>query len=311
MTWGRLDDMLNRSDKWRTLRRTDAGHMAGMTWIFWLSYCLQDDRLDGFVPASELNRRDEKAATELVSVGLWEAVEGGFHFHDFEKYAMSPEALAKRRADDAKRKRDQRERDAVTNESQRDMQRDSHPQSHRDPGIPVSRLPSPDVETPSESLAPPSAAPDRPKKPRKPKEPAEHTDTHKLRTAFEAAFLALYGHAATWNAACGAQASRIVKQHGLAECGRRLGIYFNDAPHWMTEGSRDFLSFARFFDKLAIGASGGGLNGTTNGTHRGPFQSPGAAAIARGDRFGEMAERAAAYEARQRALAAGGSDGSV
>lgn len=113
MPWGRMDDKFHRNAKVRSLRRLRGGRDALGAWVFWWSWCLDDPDLTGFVPSDELPSADEKAAELLVQVGLWDEVEGGYRFHDFDKYNPTREQL------DAKRKAD-RERVAAKREATRE-----------------------------------------------------------------------------------------------------------------------------------------------------------------------------------------------
>lgn len=86
MTWGKMDDKFHRNRKVRELRRMKGGREALGDWAFWWSWCLDDPKLDGVVPAFELDAADLRSAKLLVDVGLWDAVEGGYRFHDFHEY---------------------------------------------------------------------------------------------------------------------------------------------------------------------------------------------------------------------------------
>jgi hypothetical protein len=100
MPWGKMDDKFHRHQKVRALRRDKAGREALGVWVFWWSWCLDDSELTGFVPRDELSASDLKAAEVLVRVELWDKVEGGFQFHNFEKWNPKREQVeAKREAD--------------------------------------------------------------------------------------------------------------------------------------------------------------------------------------------------------------------
>jgi hypothetical protein len=75
---------------------------------------------DGFVPAAAMVMLQAKAknATELVKSGLWDAVKGGYQFHDWLKYQPSKQQVESERAANAERQkkwRDSRKGNAVTN----------------------------------------------------------------------------------------------------------------------------------------------------------------------------------------------------
>lgn len=75
---------------------------------------------DGFVPAAAMVMLQAKAknATELVKSGLWDAVKGGYQFHDWLKYQPSKQQVESERAANAERQkkwRDSRKSNAVTN----------------------------------------------------------------------------------------------------------------------------------------------------------------------------------------------------
>lgn len=86
MTWGKMDDKFHRNRKIRELRRSRNGREAIGLWCFCWSWCLDDPELTGVVPADELDDRDKKCASLLVSVGLWTQLTDGYAFHDFHVY---------------------------------------------------------------------------------------------------------------------------------------------------------------------------------------------------------------------------------
>lgn len=88
MAWGRLDDGLHKSVKWR---RATKGARALWTTAF--SWCL-DELTDGFVPDDMLRVLDgtKKEAQTLVDVGLWETRKHGWKFHDWHDY--NPDAAS-------------------------------------------------------------------------------------------------------------------------------------------------------------------------------------------------------------------------
>ena len=103
MPWGRMDDKFHRHQKVRALRRDKAGREALGVWVFWWSWCLDDAELTGFVPRDELSPADLKAAEVLVRVDLWDKVEGGFRFHNFQKWNPTRDQVEAKREADRKR----------------------------------------------------------------------------------------------------------------------------------------------------------------------------------------------------------------
>jgi hypothetical protein len=82
VTWGKVDDKLHSSPKWRGCSKG-----ARALWVTSLSWCM-DQLTDGRVPVGMLAVLDgtKREAGELVRVGLWETVEGGWVFHDWSEY---------------------------------------------------------------------------------------------------------------------------------------------------------------------------------------------------------------------------------
>jgi hypothetical protein len=89
MPWGKMDDKFHRNRKVIPLGQTAVGLQALGVWTFWWSWCLDDPELTGFVPLEELRDDERKSAALLVQVGLWDAVDGGFRFHDWRAYEKS------------------------------------------------------------------------------------------------------------------------------------------------------------------------------------------------------------------------------
>lgn len=103
MPWGKMDDKFHRHQKVRALRRDKAGREALGVWVFWWSWCLDDSELTGFVPREELSAADLKCAEVLVKVNLWDKVDGGFQFHNFQKWNPSRDQVEAKREADRKR----------------------------------------------------------------------------------------------------------------------------------------------------------------------------------------------------------------
>ena len=90
MTWGKVDDKLHGSVKWR--RATKA---ARALWTTALSWC-SDQENDGTVPADMLRYLDGTAAeaASLVSSGLWNVTDSGWSFHNWSEY--NPDAASRK-----------------------------------------------------------------------------------------------------------------------------------------------------------------------------------------------------------------------
>jgi len=82
MAWGKVDDKLHASVKWR---RASKGGRA--LWTTALSWC-SDQENDGRVPMDMLRILDGTPADarSLVHAGLWDATEDGWIFHDWTDY---------------------------------------------------------------------------------------------------------------------------------------------------------------------------------------------------------------------------------
>ena len=116
MAWGKVDDRLHSTRKWR---RTSKGGRA--LWTTALSWCMSE-LTDGHVPADMLpvldgNRAD---AASLVASGLWHTEQDGWYFHDWLDYQPSKERITEERAAAAERQR-------VAREKARDKRRDAEP----------------------------------------------------------------------------------------------------------------------------------------------------------------------------------------
>jgi hypothetical protein len=88
MPWGKVDDKLHSSVKWRR-----ASKPARALWTTALSWC-SDHPSDGFVPEDMLALLDgtKSEAAVLVKVGLWDRSEGGWTFHDWSDH--NPDAAS-------------------------------------------------------------------------------------------------------------------------------------------------------------------------------------------------------------------------
>jgi len=124
MTWGRIDDKLHSSPKWRSATKG-----ARSLWTTALSWSM-DQLTDGAIPRYMLPVLDgtKAEAASLVACGLWRATDEGWQFHDWEDYQPSrAQVLAER---DAAKERQKRARDK-SRESRRESRRDG-PVTHGD-----------------------------------------------------------------------------------------------------------------------------------------------------------------------------------
>lgn len=112
MTWFKVDDGFWSHPKTSSLR-----DCAVTLWVRAGSYCCQH-LTDGFVPVGSLRLLgNPEAADELVEVGLWKPVVGGWVFHDWQEYQETSEVVRKRRdqaRERQRRSREQREQSHVT-----------------------------------------------------------------------------------------------------------------------------------------------------------------------------------------------------
>lgn len=95
MTWGKVSDRLHSHSKVRRAREAMA------LWVLALSWSC-DELTGGVVPEDmpELLIQGGSAMAErLVSVGLWERIESGFRFHDWDEYQPSAEDEKQRRSE--------------------------------------------------------------------------------------------------------------------------------------------------------------------------------------------------------------------
>jgi hypothetical protein len=91
MGWVALDDGFFANPKILA-----AGHAAAGLYAMGLSYCGKY-LTDGFIPRAWLIGTPKKLAAQLVETGLWEEVDGGYFFPDYEEYNPSREKVEERR----------------------------------------------------------------------------------------------------------------------------------------------------------------------------------------------------------------------
>jgi hypothetical protein len=102
MTWFKVDDSFYDHPK-----VDDLPDSAGMLWLRAGSYCARH-LTDGVVPDRRARRmcdNPDEGIKALLDSGLWEIVEGGYRFHDWEKYQPTrDEVLADRESNAARQK---------------------------------------------------------------------------------------------------------------------------------------------------------------------------------------------------------------
>lgn len=105
MSWFKVDDTLHSHPK---VRR--AGAAAAGVWVTAGSYCMAY-KTDGFVPAWWLDswgKAGRIAARNLVEAGLWDQVQDGYVFHDWDDYQPTSDEIEQAR--EKSRERQQRRR---------------------------------------------------------------------------------------------------------------------------------------------------------------------------------------------------------
>lgn len=135
MPWVKLDDAFPEHAK---IER--AGEAAAWMFVCGLCYCSRA-LTDGFISAARMRRLTtgrypEKTASRLVSVGLWDRVEGGFAVHDYLDFQPpSIDVKAKRRANAERQARHRARRSHA------------HSNALRQPLVTPSVTPSPRAQT--------------------------------------------------------------------------------------------------------------------------------------------------------------------
>jgi len=133
MTWFKVDDSFPQHPKELRIPRSKRAASVGWWGLAgpWCARNLTDGYLDEHM-VEELGGTGEQAE-ELVRVGLWERVEGGFRFHDWADWQPTRARVEERRDAEARRKQEwrdrkraQREEDPpVTTGQPQDSRRDS------------------------------------------------------------------------------------------------------------------------------------------------------------------------------------------
>nr|DAH25695.1 MAG TPA: replisome organizer [Caudoviricetes sp.] len=112
--WAKIDDKLWMHPKWVSLPDS-----AKALWVSALSYCACYET-DGHVPSKTLsilcpNKRHDRVANLLIKCGLWEPIDGGYVFHDWERYQPTKARKDAERKDKRDRMRALRARSVTSN----------------------------------------------------------------------------------------------------------------------------------------------------------------------------------------------------
>jgi hypothetical protein len=106
VTWFKVDDRFHSHPKVLALRAGQHEETAIALWVKAGSWCASN-LTDGAVPTYVLNtlvrRNAEKAAAELVRVGLWETADDGFRFRSWDEYQPTKDAVESRRRKNAEK----------------------------------------------------------------------------------------------------------------------------------------------------------------------------------------------------------------
>lgn len=115
VTWARTDDTFCDHPKVVRLRSTRAGREALGLWIVAAAWCARQ-LTDGEIPEAVVRSLgwSNARALLLADAGLWQAIEGGWRFHDWADYNPSRSAVHEKRAQDIERKRKSRSLSART-----------------------------------------------------------------------------------------------------------------------------------------------------------------------------------------------------
>lgn len=112
--WAKIDDKLWMHPKWINLPDS-----AKALWVTALSYCACYET-DGHVPSKTLsilcpNKRRDRVASVLVKSGLWDPIDDGYVFHDWEHYQPTKARKDAERKDKRNRMRALRARSVTSN----------------------------------------------------------------------------------------------------------------------------------------------------------------------------------------------------
>jgi hypothetical protein len=120
MTWFKVDDQFHSHPK---VMATDPAALG--LWVVAGSWC-SAGLTDGFVPDYALVRLlpgAVKLATKLVAAGLWTRVDGGYQFHGWHERNPTSEREKERRANNARRQQEYRDRRNALRNGNRDSSR--------------------------------------------------------------------------------------------------------------------------------------------------------------------------------------------
>lgn len=104
MTWFKVDDRFHSHPKVLALRSGQHEETAIVLWVKAGSWCasnLTNGAVPTYVLSSLVRKNAEKAAAELVRVGLWEATASGFQFRKWNEYQPTKETVEARRRKNA------------------------------------------------------------------------------------------------------------------------------------------------------------------------------------------------------------------
>lgn len=103
LSWVRVDAALASNHKTLALLGQKGGDRALNTYIFGLGHCASQGT-DGFIPTAALGliHGTPKAAQQLVEVGLWHPLPGGWDVNDYTDYQPSDDE-SKARSDKARK----------------------------------------------------------------------------------------------------------------------------------------------------------------------------------------------------------------
>lgn len=112
--WAKIDDNLWMHPKWVSLPDS-----AKALWVTALSYCACYET-DGYISSKTLsllcpNKRHYRVANLLIKCGLWEQIDGGYVFHDWEHYQPTKARKDAERKDKRDRMRALRARSVTSN----------------------------------------------------------------------------------------------------------------------------------------------------------------------------------------------------
>ncbi|MDP5182153.1 hypothetical protein QOZ88_05850 [Blastococcus sp. BMG 814] len=132
MTWFKVDDSFPQHPKVLRIPRVKRIACVGLWGLAgpWCARNLTDGYLDENM-VEELGG-SKKQADELVRVGLWERVDGGFQFHDWSDWQPTRARVEERRDAEARRKQEWRDRKRSAREQTEDVPAGQGPDTTRD-----------------------------------------------------------------------------------------------------------------------------------------------------------------------------------